>query len=212
MCLRMRLLLCCTCLAILASCVESEHPLSDPMTSKQDPRLYGVWRKAKEDDTVEYVHIGREAYEPLDPNRGQPEPGLMRYWTVKQSDKTHHVENPTGTRFFCTKIAGQDFASWVAEPNPAQHKPRTFFLLKYHVDENQLFVWLQDPEATARAIEAGKLKGVVKRKQRKATTEAAQFDELRITDSTEELIRFLADGGAAACFLDDNKSVYSRIR
>ncbi len=212
MSIRVRWLLCCALSVLLPACVESEHPLSDPLKSQQDSRLYGVWRKTNEDGTVEYLPVGREVSEPLDPGRSEPEPGVMRYWSVKQSTKSHVVENPTSAQFTCTKIGEQDFASWVSPPNPSTHKSRTYFLLKYRIDDNELAVWLQDPEATARAIEAGKLKGVVKRKKAPGASDAGSIEELRMTDSTEALVRFLGAGGAADCFPDGNKSIYSRVR
>jgi hypothetical protein len=72
MSIRVRLLLGCALSVLLPACVESEHPLSDPLKSQQDSRQYGVWRKTNEDGTVEYLHVGREVSEPLDPVNGAP--------------------------------------------------------------------------------------------------------------------------------------------
>lgn len=207
----LRLFLGCAVLLMLASCVESEHPLSDASKSQQDARLYGVWARTSPEGDVEYLHIGRETSDPLDRVRNELEPGLMHYCTVTHSSHAHGVGKPGDGRFYCTKIGGEDFANWVIPADEAQHKPMTYCFMKFRVDDKQLVLWDQDAEATAKAIEAGKLKGVVKRKKNAA---AGEFEELRITDSTANVLAFFGGGGAMSCFPDkaSAKFVYTRVR
>ena len=49
------LLLVMPLMAVVASCVESRHPLSDEKTSKIDERLIGTW---EEDTMILYVKMG----------------------------------------------------------------------------------------------------------------------------------------------------------
>jgi hypothetical protein len=205
---KLRLLLCSAILCALTSCVESEHALSEASKSQVDSRLYGLWLRTNERGDVDYLHVGREAAVPLDPNRTEPEPGLMRFCTITHVNETRALGDASSGRFFCTRIGDADVANWVFPAEPAKNKPITYWFLKYRVDEKQLVIWDQDPEATAAAIEAGRLKGVVKRKPNR------EIDELRVTDTSETVAAFFAAGGEKACFPDKPgaKSIYSRVR
>jgi hypothetical protein len=211
---KLRFALCGVVLCTLASCVESDRPLSDALKSEQDSRLDGLWSLTNKQGDVEYLHIGAEASEPVDRNRVEPEPGMMRYCTITHSHQARGLGKAGEGHFFRTKIDGEDFANWVIPADEAKHKPMTYCFLKYSVDEKQLVMWDQDAEATAKAIEAGKLKGVVQRKKNQGKSATAEFDELRITDSTENIAAFFAAGGAKSCFPDkaSAKIVYTRVR
>src|SRR4029077_10980716 len=102
------------------SCVDSEHPLSDVSKSDQDARLYGAWSRTKQDGDIEFLHIGRETNEPLEPNRQQPEAGLMRFCTINHA-QTGALSKAGEGRFFCTKVGDDGFASWTfSEPKEKQ--------------------------------------------------------------------------------------------
>jgi hypothetical protein len=206
---KLRLVLCGAVLCLLASCVESDRPLSDVLKSEQDTRLYGLWSRTGESGDTEYLHVGAELTDPLERNRPQAEPGLMRYATITHSQHTHGLGKPSDGRFYRSKINGDDYANWVVPADDARRKPVTYCFLKYQVDDQQLVLWDQDAEATAKAIEGGKLKGVVKRKPG-----GDSFEELRITDSSENVAKFLAGGGDKTCFPDkaSSKYVYKRVR
>ncbi len=74
----LRLLMGSAAVCLLASCVESERPLSDLSKAEPDMRLCGVWAKTDERGSVDYLHIGAETSESLDRTQSQIEPGLMR--------------------------------------------------------------------------------------------------------------------------------------
>ncbi|MGD9647132.1 MAG: hypothetical protein AB7U73_15585 [Pirellulales bacterium] len=200
-------------LAWLTGCVESEKPLSDPAISRMDQRLFGLWQRRDPDGAVEYLHIGGEYQVPLAADRARPEPGLMQYTSIRHEPNNRAAEAPSGTRFFVTQIGGEDFGSWVfPQEEKDRGKPVHFAFYKYRVTPEQLEIWDMDRDATAAAIEAGKLKGVVRRKQRTNAGDAAEYEELRITDSSENIAKFLADGGAKSCFLESGKATYQRVK
>ena len=99
----LRLLACCAGLVMLAACVESELPLSNLMQSAVDPRLYGVWSRTEADGEVQYIHMGCEKSEPLDPKRTEPEPGLMCYWGVAHGVQKHTVDAPMARGSFAPR-------------------------------------------------------------------------------------------------------------
>jgi hypothetical protein len=210
----LRFFVCSAAACLLASCVESDRPLSDLSKSQHDTRLCGVWANTDERGDIDYLHIGAETTEPLERGHSSPEPGLMRYCTVTHTHQSQGLAKAGEGHFYSAKIGGEDFANWVIPANEAEHKPLTYCFLKYQVDDKQLILWDQDAEATARAIEDGKLKGIVKRKQRAGAPVVGEFDELRITDSTENIAAFLAGGGVKACFPDkpSSKTIYARVR
>jgi hypothetical protein len=211
---RLRPLLYAAVVLLLASCVESDRPLSDVLKAAPDARLYGLWARTSESGDVDYLHIGFETSEPLDRARTEPEPGLMRYCTVAHSNQARGLGKAGEGRFYRTQINGEDFANWVIPADEAQRKPLTYCFLKYQVNDKQLILWDQDPEATAKAVERGQLKGVVKRKKNQGVPLAGEFDELRLTDTSENIAAFLAGGGDKTCFPDKTsaKTVYNRVR
>ena len=211
---RLRLLMCSAAVCLLASCVESERPLSDLSKAEPDMRLCGVWAKTDERGSVDYLHIGTETTESLDRAHPRIEPGLMRYCTLTHSQQAQGLSKAGEGHFFCTRLGGDEFANWVLPANQAEHKPLTYCFLKYHVNDKQLVLWDQDAEATAQAIETGKLKGIVKRKQKNGAPVIGEFEELRITDSTEKIAAFLSSSAGKVCFPDrpGAKTVYARVR
>ena len=207
-----KLLLVCG-LAWLAGCVESEQPLSDPETAQMDQRLFGLWQRRDPDGAVEYLHIGGEYRLPLVVNRAQPEPGLMQYTAVRHEPNNRAAEAPSGTRFFVTRIGDDDYGNWVfPQEEKDRGKPVHYTFYKYRVKPDALEIWDMDRHATAAAIEAGKLKGVVRRKAQVNPTDAVEYDELLITDTSTNIASFLAAGGAKSCFLESGKVTYQRVK
>ena len=200
-------------LAWLAGCVESEKPLADPANSKADERMFGLWQRRDPDGAVEYLHIGREYQLPLTAGRAQPEPGLMQYTSIRHEPNNRAAEAPSGTRFFVTRIGDEDFGNWAfPQDEKDRGKPVHFAFYKYRVTPDKLDVWDMDRDETAAAIESGKLKGVVRRKARVNATDPAEYDELRITDTSENIAKFLADGGAKSCFPEKGRATYERVK
>ena len=211
---RLRFLMCSAAVCLLASCVESERPLSDLSKAEPDIRLCGVWAKTDERGDVDYLHIGTETTESLDRAHPRIEPGLMRYCTIDHTQQAHGLSRAGQGNFFCTRLSGDDFANWVLPADEAQHKAMTYCFLKYQVIDKQLILWDQDAEATAQAIETGKLKGIVKRKQRNGAPVVGEIYKLRITDATDKIAAFLSSNAGKICFPDrpGAKTVYARVR
>lgn len=211
MAIPLRLICACGLMLACGACVESEQPLSDAAQAEQDPRLYGLWLDTNNTGSTAYILIGDEGSEPLEPGRADVERGLMRYWSISQNSETKQLDEPAGTRFFCTQIGDENFATWVTPVEEGQNKRPTYFFVKYQVDDQQLTIWIQDPESTAQAIDSGKLRGIVKRRDKPGASQP-EIETLKITDSSENIRKFLAEGGSATCFPDKNKVVYSKIR
>lgn len=209
---RLQVLVACTLLVSLASCVESDHPLSDVSLAQQDPDLLGLWSNTNQEGDINYVVVGGEESEPLVPARGEPEAGLMRYWGTTYSARSHKVEKPEGARFFCTRIGDDRYMNWVTVPNAQNPKPPSFFFLKYKVDGKQLTLWVQDQEATAQAVESGKLKGEVKRRKEKNAQGVYEIENIRLTDSSVNISAFIASGGAKNWFPDKHQTIYTRLQ
>ncbi len=200
-------------LAWLAGCVESEQPLSEPAASRMDDRLFGLWQRRDPDGAIEYLHIGGEYRAPLAANRSQPEPGLMQYTSVRHEPNNRAAEAPSGARFFVTRIGDEDFGNWVfPQEEKDRGKPVHFAFYKYRVTPDKHDVWDMDRDVTASAIESGKLKGVVRRKTRVNAADPLEYDELRITDTSENIAKFLADGGAKTCFPEKGHATYERVK
>ena len=207
-------LLLALCLLSATACVESKYALSDPETSPQAPELYGLWKSTSPSGDISYVHVGAGVELSVDPAKSLPESGLMQFLLIAHNGASaapqpHSIRltKPFGFRFFVTEIDGANYATCV--PDPELGKPRTlptgYFFMKYKVDGDRLEVWDMNNDATAAAIEAGKLGGTVQR-------EAGRLKRVAITDKPEKIARFLASGGAAEVFIDSGKSTYERTK
>jgi len=202
------------CLLATTACVESKSALSDPATSPQAPELYGTWKSTSASGDVTFAHIGAGAEWPIDPAQSAVEPGVMQFLLVSQTAADNppkpgsiRLSKPFGMRFFVTEVDGKTYATCAPDPDPtkAPAKPKGYFFLKYQVDGDQLSVWDMNNEATARAVEAGRLGGTVER-------EAGRLKSVVITDSSEKIAEFLADGGDEEVFLDAGKTIYERVK
>jgi len=208
----LRMLAGCGLLLTLVGCVESEQPLSSASTAQQDPRLHGLWSHSDGGNTA-YILIGAAEDPPSESGRPPVEPGMMRYWSLERNDETQKLAPPSGAQFWCTKVGDHDFGNWISpatKEEPA--KPETYFFVKYRVEGDRLSIWLQDPGKTAAAIEAGKLQGTVKRRPANASFNPGGVESIRITDSSENIRKFLADGGAVSCYPEENRVTYQRVR
>jgi hypothetical protein len=166
----------------LTGCDDSKTPLSDPQTSKPDGRLDGVWRLRGEDGQVTYYHIGR-ADEKL------PQ-GVMR--AVGVTHRERRVEPPAEFLMFPTVLGNKTYLN-MTEGKEQQTKlieekgwkaVDSYLIFKYQVDGDKLLVWVMDGDAKKRAIEGGKIKGVIE-----------QNKPAKFTDTTENLARFVSEAG-----------------
>jgi len=169
-------------LLLLAGCDGSKTPVSNPEDAKPDARLAGVWRFRGEDGQVSYHHIG-QASEKL------PAATLR---VVSITHKEGRVEPPSEALMFPTSLGGNTYLN-VIRGKEEQAKALeekgwkavdSYFICKYQVDGDKLLIWFMDRDAKKRAIETGRIKGVIE-KRKFATT-------VKFTDTTENLARFVA--------------------
>jgi hypothetical protein len=172
---------------LLIGCDDSKHPLSDPNTSKPDNRLVGVWRWQNGSGDVTYYHIGQA---------GEKFPqSVMRVVEVKHS--SGKVEVPDGFLMFPTILDGKNYLNVVHDGDGGK-KPvkllnekgwraelvESYTFLKYQVEGDKLVVWLVDEGPKERAIQSGKVKGVIE------ANKPACF-----TGPTADVARFVAQAG-----------------
>ena len=186
---------CASLLALLqVSCnVSSESPLSDPDAAKLDERLFGQWRAVKEekDQDTEFWFIGR----PRGELKNAPT-GLMvaRDISISQANEISADEFPS--YFFVTKIGNNHYLNIVRngpKREPCEWKKddaRIYFFMKYTVTENKLTAWMIDPELTAKAVTAGKIKGQVKMRIDK-NGKADGIEQVTLKDTTANTAKFI---------------------
>jgi hypothetical protein len=177
-----RLWLIVAAVLLLAGCGDSKNPLSDPQTSKPDERLSGVWQWTGKDGQVTYYHVGC-ASEKL------PK-GTMRVAHVQH--EKGRIESPGEFLMFPTILGEKTYLN-VAAVKGQQVKlveekgwkaVDSYMILKYQVDGDQLSVWAMDADAKKRAIDGGKVEGVIEKNK-----------PIKFTDTTENVARFVAEAG-----------------
>lgn len=163
-----------------SGCIDSKTPLSDAQNSKLDKRLAGVWRLSNKDQ-VTYYHIG--------PTTEKFPEGVMRAVAV-----THHkgkLGSPGELLLFPTVLGDKTYLNVivVTEEQVKLIEKKglgiadAYLIFKYDVDGNQLLVRCMDADARKRAIESGKVQGVVKE------------NNSTFTDTIANLARFVAEAG-----------------
>jgi len=172
---------------LLTSCFDSNTPLSDPAKSKVDQRLAGVWQLRNDDGSVSYYHFGRV---------GDKLPASVMRVAGIQHKPDFAMEQFSELLVFPTTIDGKTYLNvcdgkdeqlkvleekgWTAETVHA------FLIFKYQIKDDVLVVQGMDKDAKQRAIESGKIKGVI---------EKDRFTTVRFTDTTENLAQFVAEAG-----------------
>jgi hypothetical protein len=143
---------------LMASCIDSKEPISDPQKAKVDPALLGVWRTTDKNGNVEYQHVGLSS-EKL------PK-GILRTIGVHH-DKNSSLSGPDNYLFFCSEVGKTRFLNVVL----AEHIDKLvesgwnaklvsgYLLFKYEVQGDTLNVWSVNDDAKRRAIQSGKIKG-----------------------------------------------------
>lgn len=170
---------------LLASgCDDSVNPLSDPDTSKVDERLIGLWREstAEGDD---FYHVGRAG-------EGFPK-GMLRIVTTSHQKGTVTMGEDylafatvLGEKTFLNVIGG-DQDECVRKLNRKGWLPPLvdgYTLMRYAFDGEKLTLWGVDERAKETAIQSRKIKGLLKNDA-----------PAKITDTTENLARFVVEAG-----------------
>jgi hypothetical protein len=174
---------------LLAGCDDSKNPLSNPEDAKADTRLAGVWRTQEaysEDMEVAYAHIGV--------TRDELPHGVMGAVLIGH-EKDGTMSGAAEFLLFPTTIGKNTYLN-VA---PGDNEQRTllkkngwksiagYVLFRYKIEGDTLLLWKMDPDAKERAIDNKKVKGEIK--------EGFLIDMNRITDTTENVARFVATAG-----------------
>jgi hypothetical protein len=170
-------------------CFDSKNPLSDPQKAKLDARLTGLWQvreKHIKGEDATYCHIGVAGDElPA---------GVMRVVVVRH-DKDGRITRPAEFLMFSTTIGTNTYLNLALVDDEhlkvVKEKGWTgiegYVLWKYKVEADTILLWKMAPDAKQRAIEGRKVKGVIK--------EGVLMDMNTITDTTENLARFVASAG-----------------
>src|SRR5258707_13738138 len=139
---------------LLSSCVtESHNPLSSPNTAPVDKRLLGDWFEKKDGDTFRFS-IKKEHW-------------MHVVITPKQTDtknKPGMVDHkPEEYDFFPTVIGTNTFLNiQMIGKNDQGHPTKSYVFLRYSISpDHVLQMWMLNQDATAAAVQAGKLKGIV---------------------------------------------------
>jgi hypothetical protein len=169
---------------LLSSCVDSDNPLSDPKHSTVDPGLLGVWRARSPEGEVTYYHVGQVG--------GKFPAGMLRVKGITHN-KNGELPRPDINEMlvFTTTLGNNHYLNLttlnadrfksVEDFNWEPFMAEGYFIFKYDIREDKLIIAGMDPEQKEAAIKTGKIKGIV------------EGDKVRITDTTENLARFVAD-------------------
>jgi hypothetical protein len=179
---------------LLASCVDSENPLSDPKQASLDSGLVGVWRVQDKDGNVTYYHVGQAgANFPAgvlrvkgvthEENGVLPHPDnddMLVFTTTLGKNHYLNITNLSAKQI-------QDMGDKPWEPSMAEG----YFIYKYDIQGDKLILAGMDSEQKKEAIKAGKIKGTIDK------------DNVLITDTSENFARFVAAA-------DQQKLFYSK--
>jgi len=181
--MKSRMMVLLATLLLVAGCEDSKNPLSDPQSAKLETKLLGVWLLHEDDGSVTYYHVGQAG--------DQFPAGMLRVVTVHSHQ--NQIDPPEECLAFPTSLGGNTFLNVVLQGDQKQVDAMqaqgwnakavdayTFF--KYQLEGDRLTVWPIDGDAKRKAIESGKVKGVIEPDK-----------SPRFTDTTENVARFVAD-------------------
>ena len=181
------LILAAACLFFAGCLPESINPLSTPATSAIDPRFEGVYQEVDKDKDAKDSHGFWHFH-----YRGASDTakGIRRTTTWLEIVGIGHEPNggleTTRYKALATKIAGQDYLSFIGLPEDGGKKaPTTYSFARYEVSwRGDLRVFIADESAFVAAVKAGKLRGKVS---------SSKFgDSVTLTDTTANLAAFTA--------------------
>jgi hypothetical protein len=182
---------------LFAGCDDSKNPLSDAEKSKPDMSLAGLWRETAKGGDVTYYHVGAI---------GDKAPrSVMRVLGITHIKSCGNVEPGGDFVVFPAKIGANSYLNLTGVDEPQiqllrkkgwNSKAVGFWILRYKLDGDTLTIWHMDDDAKTRAIEGGKIKGVIERNK-------IGPDRVEFTDTTENLARFVASAGESLFSTDD---------
>lgn len=172
---------------LLTSCIDSKVPLSDPDKSKADERLAGVWRFEGKERQVSYYHIGR--FGDRLPKSVMRAVGITHTQDgeIKSAGELLIFPTTIGEKTYLNICDGKDKQMKLLEEKGWTAKTPAFYLIfRYQITGDELVVQAMDAEAKKRAIQDGKVEGVI---------EKNRFTKVFFTDTTENLAKFVGEAG-----------------
>ena len=173
---------------LFTSCADSTVPLSDPGKSKADERLAGVWRVRNDDGSVNDYRFA--------PAGDKLPASVMRVTgsSRKPDGTTEQIEPlllfPTtlGDKTYLNVTDGTEPKVNLLEKGWTAETVNTYLILRYQVTGDTLAIQWMDGDAKKRAVEAGKIKGKIKKDQDGNV-------RVHFTDTTENLTKFITAAG-----------------
>lgn len=203
--------------------VSSTHPLADPGEAVVDERLLGQWMLKESDGSSAHEIVGKTRGDEL---QGMPA-GIITLNSFKVSAERQIDWQKADARLFAftAKVHGRHYLHIIGNDLLDSRKfPQwdakaidSYLIAKYEIAGDRLTVIAMSPEAAAAAVESGKLGGKVERekpKNHKVDNNSAtgKLRRVKLTDSTEALVRYLQNGGDKSLF-DQAKSItYTRAK
>ena len=199
------LLLAAACLLFAGCLPDSINPLSAPATSLIDPRFEGIYQEAgKENETKNSHGFWHFHYRGASDGAN----GVRRSTTWLEIDGNGHEPKAgleiTRYKALATKIAGQDYLSFIGLPEDgAKKSAATYSFARYEVTwRGDLRIWLANESAFVAAVKVGKLRGKV--------TGGSLGQSVKLTDTTANLSAFIAAGDPHKLF-NEEPMIFRRI-
>lgn len=182
---------------LMASCIDSKEPISDPLKAKADPALYGVWRKTDTSGNSKYCHIGRAG--------GKLQNGFLHTINVSHNrdgfasiswDLIMFSSDVGKDRFLNIAVVEKENVDKLFQSGWDSKLVQGYWIAKYEVRDDTLTYWQLDFKAVRKAVETGKIKGTIKK---------AQDEENRatITDTPENIAALLASPDGAGLLVKE---------
>ena len=201
---------------LLAGCFpESTNPLSTPATSTVDPRLEGVYvaHREKPDDALSVWHLHYRG-EKTAAGASAVSPWLE---ILNIDHPRNRALEGTAYRVLTTHFGAHDYMSIlelgnVTSPENGLVKPsaggggrQQYWIARYEIGETGVLrVWMMNTKSVEEAIKAGKIRGLVKPHK--------EGDDVLLTDSTEDLAKFVTKSDTAALFAGKPITLYRLSR
>jgi hypothetical protein len=163
---------------LCASGCDSKNPLSDPLKSKADERLAGVWRDRSSAETIQVGHVGVKF-----PKGVMRISGIIKFEGKERPAQCLAFPTAIGNKTYLNVVLGETQIQLLDKEGWKADMVTSYMLLKYQLDGDKLVVFFMDAGAKVKAIKTGKIKGTVE-------NNSATF-----TDTTENLAKFVAEAG-----------------
>jgi hypothetical protein len=178
------------CGAFITGCIpESKNPLSPADKAEVDQNLVGSWSPIDQDTgkavPESVLHISRDA--------DQPRSGGLMTGTWRGFNDGDVKDAKFS--IFSTKIGENTYLNLA--PEELLKESKGYMILKYRLSGSRLEMFVMDQAETAKAIEAGLILGTAERDRKGRLISAL------VTDTSENLSRFLRERGDAAIFPTD---------